>query len=101
MSARLRLGRVSDLKDADRPGQAFLDTVYMASGRMEGFKGGLVVYVNGVHIPIPDDLVRFGAASDFNKGGTRLGGRVHGCLELFCPPGVSLLSSVRTSYVHR
>ena len=51
------------------------------------------VYVNGVHIPIPDDLVKLGKAANMNAGGTRIGGRVHGCLELSSPPGISLLSS--------
>lgn len=44
VSARLRLGRVgfadSQAAAAERSGQRFLDTVYAASGRTEGFKGG-------------------------------------------------------------
>lgn len=53
MKARLRLGRVTACKSAKEAayrretqmgGQLFLDTVYTASDRSEGFKGGFVVY---------------------------------------------------------
>ena len=77
VSARLRLGRVgfadSQAAAAERSGQRFLDTVYATSGRTEGFKGGFVVFFNGVHIPIPDQLMWLGEAANFNKGGSRLG----------------------------
>jgi hypothetical protein len=76
--ARLRLGRVSSsdsVKEAAkrRGGQRFLDMVYGTKGRTEGFKGGLVVYFNGVHVPIPDQLMWIGLASRINDGGQRLG----------------------------
>ena len=53
MRARLRLGRVASCisakeaahrRETQEGGQLFLDTVYAASDRTEGFKGGFVVY---------------------------------------------------------
>ena len=31
------------------------------------------MYVNGVHIPIPDELVKLGKAANLNDGGRRTG----------------------------